>query len=618
MNFAKNKTPSVLSNNRWLIAAIIFVLGLLFVAGLAFKKVYAERIYPGVYLGNIYIGGLKPEEARKKINKIGDTYFKKGFVFQVPEKRVSIDAVIIAPKDPDLYYELATFPTETMVANAFYFGRGVGVAKNIRATFSALIFKKHIPLSVSLDKERLNNILKQNFSSLEKPPKEATWIISFKEDSAPDFALTEENSGFIYRYDDALRLLEEKIIKLIPVEIELKIQEASPQIIRDDVASLIPEARKILSRAPLTIVATTSKWNLYPQTVSQWLTVKKIDGAIKVDLREEGIKESLQVWGKQYDLEQEPKNAKFKLENGKVVEFQSSQNGSHIVSEENINSLKSAMLSPKENKTVILKNDVTEPEFRTDEVNALGIRELIGVSKTSFAGSPKNRRHNIKKAVEKLNGLLIPDGEVFSLVRAIGNVDQEAGFKEELVIKGDKTTPEFGGGLCQIATTVFRSALSAGLPILERQNHSYRVPYYEPPVGLDATIYLPKPDLIFKNNTGSSILILGSISGDNLEFEFWGTSDGRLATTSKPKVGNIVPPPPPKLLLTEELPPGVKKCTERAHAGADASFTYTVTRADGTREEKIFRSHYRPWQEVCLLGVAPGTATSTKRAAGTP
>lgn len=614
MNFAKNKTSSVPATHRWLIAAIIFVLFSLFAAGLTFKIIYAERIYPGVYLGNIYIGGLKPEEAAKKINKIVDTYLKKGFLFQVSEKRVSVNPLIIAPEDPDLYYELATFKTETMVDTAFRFGRGVSEIKNIHATSRALIFKKNIPLNVSLDKERLNNILKQNFSSLEEPPREAAWKISFGEDGALDFVITEESPGFIYRYDDALRSLEEKITNLIPVEIELQKQEAFPQIIKNDVASVIPEAKKILSVAPLTIVASTSKWNLYPQTVSQWLTIKKIDGVAKVDLREEGIKESLKNWGKQYALEQEPRNAKFKLEKGKVVEFQSSQNGSHIVSEENINSIRLALLSPGRNKTIVLKNDVTEPEFRTDEVNALGIRELIGVAKTSFAGSPKNRRHNIKMAVDKLNGLLIPDGEEFSLVRAIGNIDKEAGFKEELVIKGDKTTPEFGGGLCQIATTVFRSALLTGLPILERQNHSYRVPYYEPPVGMDATIYLPKPDLVFKNNTGASILILGSISGDKLEFEFWGTSDGRLAETSKPIVKNIVPPPPPKLVLTEELPPGVKKCTERAHAGALASFTYTVTRADGTREEKIFRSHYRPWQEVCLLGVAPGKATSTEKA----
>ena len=60
--------------------------------------------------------------------------------------------------------------------------------------------------------------------------------------------------------------------------------------------------------------------------------------------------------------------------------------------------------------------------------------------------------------------------------------------------------PEFGGGLCQIGTTMFRVTMNAGLPILERQNHSYRVRYYEPPVGMDVTIYEPKPDFRFRND----------------------------------------------------------------------------------------------------------------------
>jgi len=199
-------------------------------------------------------------------------------------------------------------------------------------------------------------------------------------------------------------------------------------------------------------------------------------------------------------------------------------------------------------------------------------------------------------------------------LEAIGNVDAEAGYKEELVIKGDRTVPEFGGGLCQIATTVFRATLDAGLPVLVRQNHSYRVPYYEPPIGIDATIYSPNPDFKFSNDTPGAILIQARIEGDNLIFEFWGTKDGRVIERTDPVVTNIVQPPAAKTIETEDLPVGVKKCTERAHAGADASFTYTVTYTDGRKETKVFRSHYRAWQEVCAIGVPKGTlqnATST-------
>jgi len=96
----------------------------------------------------------------------------------------------------------------------------------------------------------------------------------------------------------------------------------------------------------------------------------------------------------------------------------------------------------------------------------------------------------------------------------------------ELVIKENKTIPEYGGGLCQIATTNFRAALNSALPITERQSHSYAVQYYDPQ-GTDAAIYIPHPDLKFHNNTKNYILIQTSIYNNILTFEFYGTKDGR-------------------------------------------------------------------------------------------
>jgi hypothetical protein len=109
-------------------------------------------------------------------------------------------------------------------------------------------------------------------------------------------------------------------------------------------------------------------------------------------------------------------------------------------------------------------------------------------------------------------------------------------------------------------------------------------------------------------------LINAYIVGDDATFEFWGTKDGRktqfegVNTVSaiadlQPRIYNISSPPAMKLVETLDLPPGKKKCTETAHAGADADFTYNVTYASGETKSEVFRSHYRPWQAVCLVGV---------------
>ncbi|MCX6741316.1 MAG: VanW family protein, partial [Candidatus Parcubacteria bacterium] len=231
---------------------------------------------------------------------------------------------------------------------------------------------------------------------------------------------------------------------------------------------------------------------------------------------------------------------------------------------------------------------------------------------SNFAGSPVNRRHNIAVGAKILNGLLIKPSEEFSLVKALGTIDDKAGFLPELVIKGDRTVPEFGGGLCQIGTTTFRVALYSGLPITARTPHSYRVVYYEP-AGMDATIYNPQPDLRFINDTGANILFETKIDGNILTFDFYGTSDGRKTDITQPILSNITPPGSPLEIKTTDLAPGVRKKLESAHAGADAEFSRTITYVDGSQKTQTWKSHYRPWQEVWMVGVASldEVATST-------
>ncbi len=102
-----------------------------------------------------------------------------------------------------------------------------------------------------------------------------------------------------------------------------------------------------------------------------------------------------------------------------------------------------------------------------------------------------------------------------------------------LVIKNNKTVPEYGGGVCQVSTTMFRAAVYSGLEITERKSHAYPVKYYNPQ-GFDATVYLPSPDLKFKNNTGNWILIQAKIKDNNLTFEFYGKDDGRKVIVKGP------------------------------------------------------------------------------------
>lgn len=293
------------------------------------------------------------------------------------------------------------------------------------------------------------------------------------------------------------------------------------------------------------------------------------------------------------------RHPRFEIQNGRVVAFDVPRNGRELNVEETTNRIVGALEQHMQEATLAVK-EVQSP-YRDNPDNAM-IRELVARAETDFSGSPTNRRKNIARGASLINGILIAPGEEFSTIKALGKIDDTNGFLPELVIKGTKTTPEFGGGLCQVSTTLFRAVSFAGLEVLERKNHSYRVSYYEPPVGFDATIYDPAPDFKFRNDTPSYLLLQAHAEKSKMIVELWGTKDGRKAEIDKPTVFNIKKPGETKIVETDELPPGEKKCIERAHNGADAVFDRRITYADGTTKKETYKSHYVIWPAVCLVG----------------
>ena len=265
----------------------------------------------------------------------------------------------------------------------------------------------------------------------------------------------------------------------------------------------------------------------------------------------------------------DPVDAKFSITDGKVTTFTEEKVGITLDAEKSLQTLISALTSKELPAQIALNYDSKKPAINYGEVNNFGISALIGEGTSNFKGSPSNRIHNIKVATERYDGLLIKPGEEFSFVKALGEVDGDHGYLPELVIKNNATEPEFGGGICQVSSTAFRAAIYSGLKITARRNHAYPVSYYNPQ-GMDATVYVPNPDLRFVNNTPGYILIQTKIVGTVLTFDFYGTDDGRKPTVDGPTI-------------TERQPDGALKAT----------FTQHVFDKDGKEIIKdIFNSAY--------------------------
>jgi vancomycin resistance protein YoaR len=308
-------------------------------------------------------------------------------------------------------------------------------------------------------------------------------------------------------------------------------------------------------------------------------------------------------------------DAQFTVENNRVATFVESQVGRSIDYEkitEKIESEIPRMLNARSAHTITftLPIKALEPKITTEKANNMGIVEVLGEGKSYFQGSIPNRIHNINLGSSRINGILVSPGETFSFNKTIGDISKFTGFKEAYVIQGGKTILGDGGGVCQVSTTLFRALLNAGLPVLERNPHAYRVAYYEQnfPPGLDAAIFTPNVDLKFKNDTKKHLLIQSFVdpTENTLTFRLYGTKDGRSVEMTKPIITSQSAPPEPLHQDDPTLPKGTVKQVEYAAWGATVKFDWTVKRNGEILHQKTFTTRYRPWQAVYLNGTKEG------------
>jgi vancomycin resistance protein YoaR len=178
------------------------------------------------------------------------------------------------------------------------------------------------------------------------------------------------------------------------------------------------------------------------------------------------------------------------------------------------------------------------------EAEQLGLLAEIGRGESQFLTySSPERDANVQAGGNEVDGVLIAPGAVFSFTQTIGDITWEEGYRWGEMIEAGTIVPSLGGGICQVSTTVFRAAFWSGLEIVERHNHSWRLPWYEvdAPPGMDATIALGGPDLKVRNNTGHYVLfkVETDLEHKRQTVVVYGTPDGRQVSMQAVADGNI-------------------------------------------------------------------------------
>jgi vancomycin resistance protein YoaR len=574
--------------------------------GLAYgyERKYEGRLFPGITVDGVLLGGKTKAEAKIALQDAIEQRLQGGLVFQLGDRRFTVPTTVVATDDPDLTRDYIRFDADKVAEEAYHLARSgrpfSDAFDRIRLRFSPI----QLGTSAEADIPGITQALSDQLKELTSPVKEATLSVRIPAPNKPIEVVVEaEQVGRSFDVDGAVAALATHVKQLDFSPVQIRETRIEPSIRKADIDPLVADVPKLLSHTPFKLTAEDRTWTVTSATVAGWINVTGTSGNVTLGLDPARLEPSVSALVA--DALKPSQDGKLTLEEGKLKEFVAPVEGIALDTAATINNLEQGWRAGSSTIAAALRR--TTPKILGEDAEKLGIRELLGVGRSAYDGSPSNRRFNIAFGAKKVNGTLVGPGEEFSMLKTLGHVDGANGWLPELVIKGDKTTPEYGGGLCQVGTTMFRATLAAGMPVVERRNHSYRVRYYEP-AGTDATIYEPAPDYRWKNDTAHWVLVTTENKANRLAFSIWGTRDGRLAEQTTPKVYNIVSPPPKKIVETTDLAPGQTKCTEVAHAGADASFDYTVTYASGEVKKETFKSHYRPWGAVCLVGVEKLTA----------
>ena len=588
-----------------LLGGVLFGGALVFLA-LAYQFLFSGRIFPGVWVAGVDVSGKTPAQAAAELNQRLDYPIHGRIVL-----RDGRDTWQATPAELGFFVD-----PEGSALQAYHVGRQGSLVSRLYDQFVAAYQGYSLPAVIVFDQRRAQQYLLDLAKQVDRPVIEANLGLN-----GVDVVVRSGQAGRQVDVNATLQALTVQLQTLTDGVVPLYVKETPPVILNVDQQAAL--ARSILSQ-PLTLSVPDpadgqGPWTFDPQALANMLAIERVQNGdsaqFQVALNTDVLRGFLTNLAP--SLGRQPQNARFTFndETHQLDLIQHAVIGRTLNVDASIQAINQAL--SQGNHTVTLMFDTVNPTVGDDATaDSLGIHELIAQQTSYFYGSPADRVKNIQVAAARFHGLLVAPGEVFSMGQAIGDISLDNGYAEALIIVGNRTIQGVGGGVCQVSTTLFRTAFFAGFPIVERHAHAYRVYYYEKVAGnrvnpnlagLDATVYFPLVDLKFTNDTPYWLLMETYVnpSASSITWKFYSTSDGRKVDWSTTGPTNVVPAPDPLYKENPDLPKGKIKQVDYAADGADVTVTRTVTRDGQTLYSDVFKTHYQAWRAVYEYG--PGT-----------
>jgi vancomycin resistance protein YoaR len=595
---------------RWLLWALLGLFVVVLLAGVAFTLAwqgqYAGKIYAGVTVLDTSLSGKTPEEAKALLREKVASFTEQPITFAWSGREWRPSAEQIGFR----------VDVEGTVDEAFRVGRGSDFFGGISQQWLAAQAGFVVPLRVELSEPDLQDYLQITVSpEIDQELFEG----DVRLDGTRVVALPGKEGRQLKVYDTIVAV-REQLSKLQAGRVLLTVESVQPVVSAEQVRQ-IEEQLAVRVSAPITATAAGKSLSLDTEALVRFTTIERnpdrtAEQHLSLGWKDEDLKTLAETWAE--EAKRLPQDARFVWRDGGVAVLSESMEGFETDAAVVSGSIKEHAATT-DRRVYELPGKVITPTVSSADIEKIGIREKLGTGTSTFQGSSQERATNIRVAANLLNGSVVPPGGTFSFLGAMGGIDEAHGFVEGYVIAAERTQRGVGGGVCQVSTTAFRAAFWSGLDITERNQHSYRVSWYEAngePVGFDAAVFDPGVDLKWVNNTPGYLLVEAVTGPDSVTVNIYGTKIANEVKLEGPQIANRVNPPPDVYEVDPRLPAGTRKQVETARGGLDTTITRRIVLQNGEEKVASFHSSYKAWPNWFV--VASPSQIPGNRAAVTP
>jgi vancomycin resistance protein YoaR len=461
-----------------LVVGLVVLFGGLYVAAYAFT---GDKLPRGTTIAGVDVGGLRPTAARAALEDELAPRVQEPVVVVADGRRTRI-----RPAESGLAVDY-----EESVARA-------GGERSWRPgrMWDYLAGGDDLEAVVTVDEESLSRALAPFERKVEQAPVEGA--VTFAKGKAR--ARTPQ-PGLDIDEESATAAVAEAFLAADDGVAELEVREVEPKVTEEEVRTAMREFARPAMSAPVTLALGTEDVVVRPVALSRALTMKAEDGDLVPQVDPKKLMAAVRPAMRTTALQPRPATVRLVDGEPRVVK---GKNGVSFDPEKVAEKLPEVLTARGGQRRLEVDTVVARPDFTTKDARELGIEQVVSSFTTSFPHSDY-RNVNLGRAAELVNGTVLKPGETFSLNDTVGERTAENGFTKGFIISNGVYKEDYGGGVSQVATTLFNAAFFAGLEDVEHKPHSFYIDRY--PIGREATVVWGAVDLRFKNDTPYGVLI---------------------------------------------------------------------------------------------------------------